>query len=268
MAAKRIQSDSDVLLVAGIGGSYLGARAAIEFLRHGFYNEQTKDARKTPQIYYIGNSMNGTYIQDVIDLLEGKDFSINVISKSGTTTETAIAFRVFRELLIKKYGLNHISTGDVLRSEIKQGTELGKTAKGYIDQGQLIPDELMIDILANVYDSFGADHAGVIFDGFPRTIPQAEALKEMLAKRGHKVAAMIELAVPEDELMKRLLLRGQQSGRSDDNEETIRQRLSVYHNQTSPLIDWYENEGLHRHIDGLGDLDRIFADICKVVEEV
>ena len=103
-AAKRIQEDSDVLLVAGIGGSYLGARAAIEFLRHGFYNEMTKEARKTPQIYYIGNSMNSTYIQDVIDLLEGKDFSINVISKSGTTTETAIAFRVFRELLIKKYG--------------------------------------------------------------------------------------------------------------------------------------------------------------------
>ena len=104
VAAKKIQSDSDVLLVAGIGGSYLGARAAIEFLRHGFYNEMTKEARKTPQIYYIGNSMNGTYIEDVIDLLEGKDFSINVISKSGTTTETAIAFRVFRELLIKKYG--------------------------------------------------------------------------------------------------------------------------------------------------------------------
>ncbi|MBQ6435564.1 MAG: glucose-6-phosphate isomerase [Synergistaceae bacterium] len=104
VAAKKIQSDSDVLLVAGIGGSYLGARAAIEFLRHGFYNEMTKESRKTPQIYYIGNSMNGTYIQDVIDLLEGKDFSINVISKSGTTTETAIAFRIFRELLIKKYG--------------------------------------------------------------------------------------------------------------------------------------------------------------------
>lgn len=103
-AAKRIQSDSDVLLVAGIGGSYLGARAAIEFLRHGFYNEMTKESRKTPRIYYIGNSMNSTYIEDVIDLLEGKDFSINVISKSGTTTETAIAFRVFRELLIKKYG--------------------------------------------------------------------------------------------------------------------------------------------------------------------
>ena len=103
-AAQKIQNDSDVLLVAGIGGSYLGARAAIEFLRHEFYNEMTKETRKTPRIYYIGNSMNGTYIEDVIDLLEGKDFSINVISKSGTTTETAIAFRVFRELLEKKYG--------------------------------------------------------------------------------------------------------------------------------------------------------------------
>ena len=104
MAAKKIQSDSEILLVAGIGGSYLGARAAIEFLRHGFYNDLAPEVRKTPRIYYIGNSMNSTYIQDVIDLLEGHDFSVNVISKSGTTTETAIAFRVFRDLLIKKYG--------------------------------------------------------------------------------------------------------------------------------------------------------------------
>ncbi len=110
--------------------------------------------------------------------------------------------------MIEKYGLGHISTGDVLRNEIKNGTELGKTAKGYIDNGQLIPDELMIDILASVYDSFGKDHAGVIFDGFPRTTPQAEALKKMLSERGHKIAAMIELAVPEDELMARLLNRG------------------------------------------------------------
>ena len=115
--------------------------------------------------------------------------------------------------MIEKYGFGHISTGDVLRNEIKNGTELGKTAKGYIDNGQLIPDELMIDILASVYDSFGKEHKGVIFDGFPRTIPQAEALKKMLAERGHNVAAMVELFVPEDELMKRLLLRGQQSGR-------------------------------------------------------
>ena len=108
------------------------------------------------------------------------------------------------DLMIEKYGFNHISTGDVLRAEIKNGTELGKTAKGYIDNGQLIPDELMVNILASVYDSFGKEHKGVIFDGFPRTIPQAEALKAMLAERGHKVAAMIELDVPEEELQPRL----------------------------------------------------------------
>ena len=170
------------------------------------------------------------------------------------------------DLIIKKYGLEHISTGDVLRNEIKNETELGKTAKEYIDKGQLIPDELMVNILASVYDSFGKEHQGVIFDGFPRTIPQAEALKKMLSERGHKVAAMIELDVPEDELMTRLVKRGQESGRSDDNAETIKKRLDVYHNQTAPLIEWYKNEGIHHHIDGLGELDRIFGDISAVID--
>ena len=172
------------------------------------------------------------------------------------------------DLLIEHYGLGHISTGDVLRNEIKQGTELGKTAQSYIDKGNLIPDELMISILANVYDSFGRSHKGVIFDGFPRTIPQAEALKKMLSERGDKVAAMIELDVPEDELMTRLIKRGQESGRADDNEETIKKRLVVYHSQTQPLIEWYKQEGLHHHIDGLGTLERIFADIQKVIDNI
>ena len=141
IAAKKIQSDSDVLLVAGIGGSYLGARAAIEFLRHGFYNEMTKEARKTPQIYYIGNSMNGTYIEDVIDLLEGKDFSINVISKSGTTTETAISFRIFRDLLIKKYGREGAAkriyaTTDKARGALKTMSDI----EGY--ETFVIPDDV------------------------------------------------------------------------------------------------------------------------------
>lgn len=170
--------------------------------------------------------------------------------------------------LIEKYGLKHISTGDVLRNEIKNETELGKTAKAYMDQGQLIPDELIIDILASVYDGFGPSHPGVIFDGFPRTIPQAEALKTMLAKRGHSVAAMIELAVPEDELMRRLLNRGKEQGRSDDNEETIQKRLTVYHNQTAPLIDWYKKEGLHHQVQGLGELQRITADILSIVDSL
>ena len=171
------------------------------------------------------------------------------------------------ERIVEKYGINHISTGDVLRAEIKNGTELGKTAKGYIDQGQLIPDELMIDILASVFDSF-KDSKGVIFDGFPRTIAQAEALKKMLAERGQDVSVMLDLEVPEDELMVRLIKRGKDSGRADDNEETIKKRLHIYHSQTSPLIDWYKNEKKYQHINGLGTMDGIFADICEAVDKL
>ena len=171
------------------------------------------------------------------------------------------------ERIVEKYGINHISTGDVLRAEIKNGTELGKTAKGYIDQGQLIPDELMIDILASVFDSF-KDSKGVIFDGFPRTIAQAEALKKMLAERGKDVSVMLDLEVPEEELMVRLIKRGKDSGRADDNEETIKKRLHVYHSQTSPLIDWYKNEKKYQHINGLGTMDGIFADICEAVDKL
>ena len=156
------------------------------------------------------------------------------------------------ERIVEKYGINHISTGDVLRAEIKNGTELGKTAKGYIDQGQLIPDELMIDIL----------------DGFPRTIAQAEALKKMLAERGQDVSVMVDLEVPEDELMVRLIKRGKDSGRADDNEETIKKRLHVYHSQTAPLIDWYKNEKKYQHINGLGTMEGIFAEICEAIDKL
>ena len=171
------------------------------------------------------------------------------------------------ERIVEKYGINHISTGDVLRAEIKNGTELGKTAKGYIDQGQLIPDELMIDILASVFDSF-KDSKGVIFDGFPRTIAQAEALKKMLAERGQDVSVMVDLEVPEDELMVRLIKRGKDSGRADDNEETIKKRLHVYHSQTAPMIDWYKNEKKYQHINGLGTMEGIFAEICEAIDKL
>ena len=171
------------------------------------------------------------------------------------------------ERIVEKYGINHISTGDVLRAEIKNGTELGKTAKGYIDQGQLIPDELMIDILASVFDSF-KDSKGVTFDGFPRTIAQAEALKKMLAERGQDVSVMVDLDVPEEELMVRLIKRGKDSGRADDNEETIKKRLHVYHSQTAPLIDWYKNEKKYQHINGLGTMEGIFAEICEAVDKL
>lgn len=169
------------------------------------------------------------------------------------------------EKITEKYGIRHISTGDVLREEIKNGTELGKTAKRYIDEGQLLPDELIIDILASVLDSMKG-HNGVIFDGFPRTIPQAEALKKLLQDRGQDITAMLDLEVPEEELITRLLKRGQESGRADDNMETIKKRLDVYKSQTFPLIEYYKKEGKYNHIKGVGALDDIFRDIAAVIE--
>ena len=171
------------------------------------------------------------------------------------------------DLLVAKYGFRHISTGDVLRAEIKQGTELGRTAQQFIDKGQLIPDELMIEILASVYDSL-CPCEGVIFDGFPRTIPQAEALKKMLAQRGTEVSAVLQLEVPEEMLTERLLNRGKTSGRADDNAETIRKRLEVYHSQTAPLAAWYTAEGKLHAIKGYGALEEINAALCEAIDNV
>lgn len=166
------------------------------------------------------------------------------------------------EKLIDRYGLYHISTGEVLRDQIARGTELGKTADSFISKGKLIPDSLMVDVLADVLDNNPeAAERGVIFDGFPRTIPQAHALKEMLQKRGTDVHAVIGLEVPEDELVDRMIKRGKDSGRADDNLETIRKRLEVYHNQTEPLKSHYEMEGLYHAINGSGDVNAIFDDI-------
>ena len=169
--------------------------------------------------------------------------------------------------IIEHYNLFHISTGDVLRDNIRRGTDLGKVAKEYIDQGQLVPDELIIDILAQVLDD-NKERAGegVIFDGFPRTIPQAEALEQLLADRGMQIDAVVGLEVPEEELIKRILLRGQLSGRSDDNEETARKRLETYHNQTSPLKAYYEQQGKYRAINGLGSIDGIFELIKEALD--
>lgn len=166
------------------------------------------------------------------------------------------------ERLIDEYGLHHISTGEVLRHHISEGTELGKVANEYISQGHLIPDELMIKVLEDVLDSNPKLTAkGVIFDGFPRTIDQAKSLNDMLAKRGSKVHAVVGLEVNEDDLIDRLLQRGKETGRADDNLDTIRERLKVYHNQTSPLRDFYLNEGKYHAIDGNGSVDDVFASI-------
>lgn len=171
----------------------------------------------------------------------------------------------YSEEIVAKYEMGHISTGDVLRGEIKNGTELGNIAKGYIDNGQLIPDELMIDILAKTYDSMSSSN-GVIFDGFPRTIEQAEALKRMLSERGHDMGMMIELVVDEETLMARLLNRAIEQGRADDNEETIKKRFEVYNKQTSPLAEWFQNEGIRNVFTWKGSKEQMLSEIFETID--
>lgn len=166
------------------------------------------------------------------------------------------------ERIIDRYGLHHISTGEVLRDQIARGTELGKLADTYISQGHLIPDDLMVKVLADEIDSHPEEVAeGVIFDGFPRTIPQAEALKKMLHERGTDLHAVIGLEVDDDELVVRLLKRGEETGRADDKLDTIKERLNVYHSQTQPLRDYYLNEGKYRQIAGSGAVDEVFDQV-------
>lgn len=172
------------------------------------------------------------------------------------------------EKLIDRYHLHHISTGEVLRDHIARGTELGRTADSYISQGQLIPDELMLRVLEHELDNNPDKTAeGVIFDGFPRTIPQALALKDMMKRRGQKIHAVIGLEVPEDQLMERMVLRGKESGRSDDNPGTIRKRLSVYHKQTQPLRDYYVGEGVYVPIKGDGTVDQVFERVIAALDK-
>ncbi len=172
------------------------------------------------------------------------------------------------EKLIEEYNLHHISTGELLRDHIARGTELGKLANTYISNGLLIPDELMIEVLDEIFKNDPEKVAkGVIFDGFPRTVAQAEALSEMLKEYGSEIHAVVGLEVEEDELIRRMLERGKQSGRSDDNLETIKKRLNVYHRQTSPLRDYYMEKGKYHSIDGNGTVDGIFGLIKKALDE-
>lgn len=172
------------------------------------------------------------------------------------------------EKLIDRYHLHHISTGEVLRDHIARGTELGRTADSYISQGQLIPDELMLRVLEHELDNNPDKTAeGVIFDGFPRTIPQALALKDMMKRRGQKIHAVIGLEVSEDQLMERMVLRGKESGRSDDNPGTIRKRLAVYHKQTQPLRDYYVGEGVYVPIKGDGTVDQVFERVIAALDK-
>ncbi len=176
---------------------------------------------------------------------------------SGKGTQSAF--------IAKKYGFRHLSTGDLLRNEVESGSEIGKKIESFISQGNLVPDELMIDMLADVLDK-DVKKTGFIFDGFPRTTDQAVALKSMLNDRDMKISVVIDLAVDEEELIKRLLYRGQTSGRTDDNYETIKHRIQVYNSKTAPVKNFYKAEGLEAEIDGTGEVDMIFERICKSIE--
>ncbi len=170
------------------------------------------------------------------------------------------------QFIVEKYGLQHLSTGELLRKEIAAGTELGKTVDALIAKGHLVPDEIMIDLIANYIDHLPQDAKGIIFDGFPRTVNQAIELEKLLSTKGLG-AEVIELVVDEDELIARLLNRGKTSGRADDNLESIQKRLEIFHAQTAPVCEYYASLGKHTPIKGIGTLEDIFADICRAIED-
>ena len=170
--------------------------------------------------------------------------------------------------LTDQYELLHISTGDLFRYEMGNDTPLGKEAKSYIAKGELVPDSVTIGMLKNKVDA-NPDVAGYIFDGFPRTIPQAEALDALLAEKGEVVSALIALDVDDEEIVKRLLLRGQTSGRADDNdEEIIRNRIEVYKSETTPVYDYYATKEKSKKVSGVGTVDAIFDRLCEQLDKL
>ena len=175
------------------------------------------------------------------------------------------------KILEQEYGLKQLSTGDMLRAEITAGSDLGKKAKAIMDAGNLVSDEIMVDMIASRIEQ--ADCAkGVIFDGFPRTVDQAEALDAMLADKGKPLSAVIQMVVNEEELVNRLKTRIQQAidagqpVRADDNEETFRKRLKVYRDQTAPILPYYESAGLLKKVDGMKPIDFVTGEIKAILK--
>ena len=171
------------------------------------------------------------------------------------------------ELIISKYGLYHISTGEILREEIKKQSELGIIVEEYIKAGQLIPDELIIKILADVLDS-NPEAKGFIFDGFPRTIAQGEALDHLLREKNTSIIAVLNLVVDEKELLNRLVKRGEESGRTDDTPEVIQNRLEVYRNQTEPLKEFYKKKGKLFQIKGNNVIEDVFEQMVEMLDRL
>lgn len=171
--------------------------------------------------------------------------------------------------LIKTYNLLHLSTGDLLRSEIKESTPLGLEAKKYIDKGELVPDEVVIGMISGKIDEYAGKVKGFIFDGFPRTKAQAEALDKLLKFKNTAISMVLSLEVPEEEVVARILNRGKTSGRSDDNDpDIIRNRFNVYLKETTAVADHYAQSGKFTAVDGLGTIEEVFGRLKEVVDKI
>ena len=171
------------------------------------------------------------------------------------------------EKLTERYNLTHISTGEVLRDKIERQTELGILADTYMSKGQLVPDNLVIDMLSE-FIANNSESKGYILDGFPRTLPQGEAMDKIVDEQNESINVVLWLDVDDDELIARLLKRGKDSGREDDTFDTIKSRLAVYYRKTEPLKDFYSKQGKLAQIDGTGTVDEIFSRIEEVVDNL
>lgn len=173
------------------------------------------------------------------------------------------------EKIIDKYKLTHIATGDLFRKHLGEGTDLGKLAQKYMDEGNLVPDEVVIGMVDEKIKETKANSSGYIFDGFPRTVPQAKALDTLLEEKGEKIAGMIALDVPEEELKSRIKERGKTSGRADDQDEAkIENRIKVYQEETLPVANYYDGEGKYVKIHGVGSIDEIFSKISSEIDKL
>lgn len=168
--------------------------------------------------------------------------------------------------IIEKYSLIHLSTGDLLRSEVAAATPLGLKARDLMSQGKLVPDEIVVGMIDNKLKS-NPDAKGFVFDGFPRTVAQAEALDKILTDNGQSISQMVELKVDDQELINRILERGKTSGRPDDQHEgLIESRLEVYKTETAPVADHYKTQGKYAEIEGVGTIDNIFDSLCSKID--
>lgn len=170
------------------------------------------------------------------------------------------------DLIVDKYTLTHLSTGDLLRKEIAEKTVLGVEAERYIAKGNLVPDAMIVDIILKAIDDQTRNSNGIILDGFPRNVEQAEALEAMMTKLNKEITILVDLQVDNQELINRLLVRGETSGRCDDNLETIKKRLEVYEIKTAPVNNFYKNRNKYAAINGTGTIDEIFGRISNVID--